>query len=60
EGCRLYPLILDLDLDEVVRDDFCPWRDEFRFTSADERRVRRSVADEAREAKLRTPRRGRR
>ena len=50
EGCRLYPLILDLDLDQVVRDDFCPWRDEFEFTAEDAGAVRESVAAEAREA----------
>jgi Fe-S-cluster containining protein len=50
EGCRLYPLILDLDLDEVVRDDFCPWRDEFDFSVDDEHRVRRSVEAERLEA----------
>jgi Fe-S-cluster containining protein len=50
EGCRLYPLILDLDLDRVVRDDFCPFADEFEFIGDDEERLRRSVADEEREA----------
>ncbi len=50
EGCRLYPLILDLDVDEVVRDDFCPWRDEFEFSVDDEHRVRLSVEAERLEA----------
>lgn len=53
EGCRLYPLILDLDLDEVVRDDFCPYADEFEFTAGDPIAVRESVAAEAREASRR-------
>jgi Fe-S-cluster containining protein len=51
EGCRLYPLILDLD--EVVRDDFCPWRDEFEFAAGDEERLRASVATEILEASRR-------
>jgi Fe-S-cluster containining protein len=50
EGCRLYPLILDLETDEVVRDDFCPWREEFEFTAEDEHRLRVSVATDAAEA----------
>lgn len=50
EGCRLYPLILDLDLDQVVRDDFCPFADEFEFTAKDAVAVRESVAVEVREA----------
>lgn len=50
EGCRLYPLILDLDLDDVVRDDFCPFADEFEFTAKDSLAVRESVAAEVREA----------
>lgn len=50
EGCRLYPLILDLDLDQVVRDDFCPFADEFGFSPKDTVAVRESVAAEAREA----------
>jgi Fe-S-cluster containining protein len=58
EGCRLYPLILDLDLDQVVRDDFCPWRDEFEFTAEDSAAVRESVAAEAREAAPRRRTRG--
>ena len=29
EGCRLYPLILDVGHNQVVRDTFCPHRDEF-------------------------------
>lgn len=50
EGCGLYPLVLDAATDAVVRDDFCPYHLEFRFTRGDELRLRRSVADEEREA----------
>ncbi len=56
EGCRLYPLILNLGTNRVERDDFCPWAGEFEFSAGDERRLRRSVAAEEREA--RTPRTG--
>jgi Fe-S-cluster containining protein len=50
EGCRLYPLVLDLDLDRIVRDDFCPHREEFCVDSDRAARLRRSVADESAEA----------
>ncbi len=50
EGCRLYPLILDRDLDRAVRDDFCPHAEEFDFGPDDEERLRNSVATEDAEA----------
>ena len=50
EGCRLYPLILDRDLDRVVTDDFCPHVGEFEFGPDDEKRLRNSVATEDSEA----------
>jgi hypothetical protein len=56
EGCRLYPLILNLGTNRVERDDFCPWAGEFEFSAEDERALHRSVAAEEREA--RTPRTG--
>jgi Fe-S-cluster containining protein len=56
EGCRLYPLILDLSVDRVVLDAFCPWAEDFRFNQDDRVQLRRSVADEEREARLRRPR----
>ncbi len=56
EGCRLYPLILDRDIDRVVRDDFCPHTGEFEFVPDDERRLRRSVAVEDAEAASRRSR----
>ena len=28
-GCRLYPIIFDVDLNHPVKDAFCPYRDEF-------------------------------
>lgn len=53
EGCRLYPLILDLQADRVVRDDFCPHRRLFPITTAEAERLRRSVATERIEAERR-------
>jgi Fe-S-cluster containining protein len=57
DGCRSYPLILDLDEDRVVRHDFCPHGAEFHFTDDDERRLRRSIAEEDRESVERCRRR---
>ena len=57
EGCRLYPLILDLSVDRVVLDAFCPWAKEFTFTQDDRVELRRSVTDEEREGRLRASRR---
>jgi Fe-S-cluster containining protein len=53
EGCRLYPLILDLSVDRVVLDAFCPWAKEFTFTQDDTVQLRRSVTDEERENRIR-------
>jgi Fe-S-cluster containining protein len=53
EGCRLYPLILDLSVDRVVLDAFCPCAKEFAFTRDDAVQLRRSVTDEEREGRLR-------
>jgi Fe-S-cluster containining protein len=56
EGCRLYPFVLDLATDRVVRDDHCPWANEFSGGAAVEDALRRSVAAEAAEARRRRPR----
>jgi Fe-S-cluster containining protein len=53
EGCELYPLILDLDEDQAVRHDFCPYADEFEFGPEDEQRLRESIATEKSEAEER-------
>lgn len=50
DGCRLYPLVLDLGLDRVVRDDFCPHQGEFSIDPDRAARLRRSVARETAEA----------
>jgi Fe-S-cluster containining protein len=57
EGCRLYPMMLDLSVDHVVLDAFCPWAAEFSFTREDEVQLRRSVVDETRENRIRAARR---
>ena len=56
EGCRLYPLILDLSVDRVLLDSFCPWARDFTFSLEDKVQLRRSVSDEEREARLRAAR----
>jgi Fe-S-cluster containining protein len=53
EGCRLYPFVLDLDADRVVRDDHCPWSEEFVGGPLVEASLRASVAREAEEARRR-------
>lgn len=53
EGCRLFPLILEMPSDRVVRDEFCPhWRD-FPIDATGAARLRRSVALETAEAERR-------
>jgi Fe-S-cluster containining protein len=58
DGCRVYPLILDLSVDRVILDSECPWASEFTFTGDDEVLLRNSVIDEDLEARLRRERRG--
>jgi len=53
EGCRLYPLILDVSVDRVVLDAFCPWAKEFTFTQDERVQLRKSVAEEENEARKR-------
>ena len=53
EGCRTYPMILDLSVDRVVLDDVCPWSSEFGFGQEDEVRLRKSVVDEESERRFR-------
>lgn len=50
EGCRLYPLVLDLSRNRVARHDLCPHRREFAIAGDDADRLRRSVAQETMEA----------
>jgi Fe-S-cluster containining protein len=58
EGCRLYPLIIDLSVDRVVLDAVCPWADEFAFGQEERVQLRRSVIDEESERRIRASRRG--
>lgn len=53
EGCRLYPLILDLSVDRVILDAFCPWAKDFTFTQDDTVQLRRSVTEEESESRIR-------
>ena len=55
EGCRLYPLVLDLDRDRVVRHEDCPWAAEFEICSEAEGRLRASVVRVAAVAAARRP-----
>jgi Fe-S-cluster containining protein len=55
EGCRLYPLILDVVRNVVILHDDCPWAREFEVDGASERRLRASVAREEAEAAARRP-----
>ena len=50
DGCRLYPLVLDLGSGRVVLDDFCPHRVEFPIDADREAQLRRSVVRESVEA----------
>lgn len=50
EGCRLYPLVLNLPSGRVVRDELCPHRLEFPVTGERAARLRRSVELERDEA----------
>ena len=55
EGCRLYPLVWDRDAKKVVRDDFCPYNQEFPMTPQQEAAVLRVLRTLEREAAARTP-----
>lgn len=46
DGCRLYPLVLDVGSGRVVLDEFCPHRVEFPIGADDVVELRRSVATE--------------
>jgi Fe-S-cluster containining protein len=58
EGCRYYPLMLDLSVDRVVLDALCPWAEEFEFGQQERVELRRSVIDEEAERRIRASRRG--
>jgi Fe-S-cluster containining protein len=58
EGCRFYPMILDLSVDRIVLDAVCPWAGEFDFGPEDRVQLRRSVLDEESERRIRASRTG--
>ncbi|MGI0079633.1 MAG: YkgJ family cysteine cluster protein [Nitrososphaerales archaeon] len=41
KGCKLYPVIFDEDSMSAVKDELCPYRDEFRLSP----RARRELSD---------------
>jgi Fe-S-cluster containining protein len=53
EGCRFYPFVVDLGSGRVVRDDFCPYADEFSSNEEVVRELKRSVEREGAEARRR-------
>lgn len=58
EGCRLFPLILDIQSNRVIRDECCPhWRD-FPIDVVRAERLRQSVEIETAEAERRRRTRG--
>jgi Fe-S-cluster containining protein len=48
-GCRLYPLILDVDTIEAFLHDFCPHTEEFEFTVEHENELKELVEREEKE-----------
>jgi len=46
DGCRLYPLVLDIGSGRVVLDEFCPHRVEFPIAADSVAELRRSVMRE--------------
>jgi len=39
KGCKLYPIIFDIDSKSAVRDRFCPYRDEFKISAEAKREL---------------------
>ena len=58
EGCRLYPLIYDEEYHLSIIDEFCPFKDEFRFQSIDIERLLDLVKQLKDERDARRKRRG--
>ena len=60
EGCKLYPLVFNLDIDEepVELHDFCPYRDEFQFPDSMNERLIQVIAIEESEREERINRVG--
>ena len=52
-GCKLYPLVLDIDDWEVVMHDFCRHTDQFHFDEHDMEMLKETIKVEERERRLR-------
>jgi len=52
-GCVTYPLMYDTAVGTLILDDFCPYREEFRFTLDDRRRLLREIEEEDEQIKRR-------
>jgi len=54
EGCRIYPLVYDLDAHKFIYDTVCPHSAEFKATREDKERLKRLIRQLDREAEKRT------
>ena len=54
EGCRIYPLVYDLDAHKFIYDTVCPHSAEFKATREDKERLKRLIRRLDREAEKRT------
>lgn len=52
-GCKLYPLVYDIDKDEVVFHDFCEYLDMFNFDDGDRETLKETIQVEERERRRR-------
>jgi Fe-S-cluster containining protein len=52
-GCKLYPLVLDIDEWEVVLHDFCPNTDHFHFDEKDVKMLKETIKTEEEERRKR-------
>jgi Fe-S-cluster containining protein len=43
EGCRIYPLVYDVDTHKFVFDEVCPHANEFKATREDKDRLKRLI-----------------
>jgi Fe-S-cluster containining protein len=50
EGCRIYPLVYDVDSHKFVYDTVCPYSAEFKATHEDKERLKRLIRKLEREA----------
>ncbi len=50
EGCRIYPLVYDIDIHKFVYDPVCPHSDEFKATRKDKDHLKRLIRKLERES----------